>query len=111
MSRKLSQENLALAKYEITDADRETIEAVLAMAQRVVDLQYDQAVEEELQNLLLDVADMFSIETHSMVVTEKEDGTITVTAISDEQTTKMNKNSLGWTPRIISNDDDKPEED
>ena len=100
-----------MAKYEIEDRDRETIEAVLAMAQRLVDLQYDEATEQELQNLLLDVADMFAIETHSMVVTEREDGTITVTAVSDEQTRQMNKNSLGWTPRIISNDDDKPEKD
>lgn len=100
-----------MAKYEIEDSDRETIEAVLAMAQRIVDLQYDEATEQELQNLLLDVADMFAIETHSMVVTEREDGTITVTAVSDEQSRKMSDNPLGWTPRIISNDDDKPEKD
>ena len=102
-----------MAKYELNDYERDIVEGVLAMAQRIVDLQYDAETEKEMQAVLLECAKLFDIETHEMIITEKEDGTITVTALSDEQTKKMNDNPLGWTPRIISNDEDpdEPESD
>ena len=92
-----------MAKYDLNDYERDILEGVLAMAQRIVDLQYDQTTEQEMQAVLLECAKMFDIETHEMIITEKEDGTITVSAINDE---KANDNPLGWTPRIISNDED-----
>ena len=96
-----------MAKYELDEYERDIVEGVLAMAQRIVDLQYDQETEKEMQAVLLECARLFDIETHEMVVTEREDGTITVTAIKDEE---QPKNSLGWTPRIISNDEDPDDE-
>ena len=98
-----------MAKYNLTDYERDIVEGVLAMAQRIVDLQYDQDTEQEMQAVLLECAKLFDIETHEMIITEKEDGTITVSAISDEQSKKMNDNPLGWTPRIIRNDEDDNE--
>ena len=96
-----------MAKYELDEYERDIVEGVLAMAQRIVDLQYDQETEKEMQAVLLECARLFDIETHEMVVTEREDGTITVTAVKDEE---QPKNSLGWTPRIISNDEDPDDE-
>jgi len=96
-----------MAKYDLEEHERDIVEGVLAMAQRIVDLQYDQDTEQEMQAVLLECAKLFDIETHEMIITEKEDGTITVTAIKDED---QPKNSLGWTPRIISNDDEDPDE-
>lgn len=97
-----------MAKYDLTDEDRELVESVLAMAQRVVDLQYDADIEQELQNLLLDMADLFQIETHEMYIKEHEDGTITVTVKDEElEEPAVRKPKL----TVISNDrpkDDKP---
>jgi len=95
-----------MAKYDLEEHERDILEGVLAMAQRVVDLQYDQETEKEMQAVLIECARLFDIETHEMIITEREDGTITVTAVKDEDEPK---NSLGWTPRIISNDEDPDE--
>ena len=91
-----------MAKYELDLDDRELVESVLALAQRVVDLQYDESVERELQNQLLDTAELFGIETHEMWISEHEDGTITV-SVKDEELEEpaVRKPNL----RVISNDD------
>ena len=91
-----------MAKYNLEADERELVESVLALAQRVVDLQYDQEVERELQNQLLDTAELFGIETHEMWISEHEDGTITV-SVKDEELEEpaVRKPNL----RVISNDD------
>ena len=59
-----------MAKYELEDKERELLESVFSMAQRVVDLQYDDAIAEELQNILLDSAELFDIEMNEMILNE-----------------------------------------
>ena len=59
-----------MAKYELEQSERELLESVFSMAQRVVDLQYDDAIAEELQNILLDSAELFDIEMNEMIVNE-----------------------------------------
>ena len=95
-----------MAKYDLEEHERDILEGVLAMAQRIVDLQYDQETEQEMQAVLLECAKLFAIETHEMVITEGEDGTITVTAVSDEQSQQMNPKPA-WTPRVIENINDE----
>lgn len=95
-----------MSKYNLTDYERDVLEGVLSMAQRIVDLQYDEATEQEMQAILVECADLFGIETHEMIVTEQEDGTIRVEAKREEP-----KNSLGWTPRVISNKDQDNDND
>ena len=56
-----------MAKYELEQSERELLESVFSMAQRVVDLQYDDAIAEELQNILLDSAELFDIEMNEMI--------------------------------------------
>ena len=51
-----------MAKYELEDKERELLESVFSMAQRVVDLQYDDAIAEELQRILMYSEEMFDIE-------------------------------------------------
>ena len=54
--------------YEITATDRQLLEEVLNMAQRTVDVQYDDDVADSMQLLLADVAVQFGIA--SSTVTE-----------------------------------------
>jgi len=101
-----------MAKYELEDAERELVESVFAMAQRVVDLQYDDATAEELQNILLDTADLFGIEVNEMILNEDPDtGEIRIRFREDkleEPTVKTEKPR--WTPKVIHNDRSKDDE-
>lgn len=72
-------------KYPLQEQDRKLVEEVLALAQRLVDLQYDDETADELQSILTDTADMFGIECQEVQVTVDEDGTITARALESEQ--------------------------
>jgi len=72
-------------KYPLQEQDRKLVEEVLALAQRLVDLQYDDETADELQSILTDTADMFGIECQEVHVTVDEDGTITARTIEPEQ--------------------------
>ena len=72
-------------KYPLQEQDRKLVEEVLALAQRLVDLQYDDETADELQSILTDTADMFGIECQEVQVTVDEDGTITARALEPEQ--------------------------
>ena len=87
-------------KYELEDVDKQLVETLLSLAQRVVDLQYDQDTEQDLQNILLDCADLFGIETHEMLIEESEDGSITISNKLEEPAEKK----AAWTPTVITND-------
>ena len=73
-------------KYPLTDQDRSLVEEVLGLAQRMVDLQYDDATADELQTVLTDVADMFGIECQEVHVSVDEDGVLTARTIEPQQT-------------------------
>ena len=73
-------------KYPLTYQDRSLVEEVLGLAQRMVDLQYDDATADELQTVLTDVADMFGIECQEVHVSVDEDGVLTARTIEPQQT-------------------------
>ena len=88
--------------YPIDDDAKTMLTEVLSMAQRVIDLQYDDDIAEELEELLVAVAERFDIQTTKMTVDVSDDGkTFTVTQDEDLDTFK------GWTPTVIEGD--KPE--
>ena len=99
-----------MAKYELEQSERELLESVFSMAQRVVDLQYDDAIAEELQNILLDSAALFDIEMNEMIVNEDpETGEIRIRFKEDkleEPAVKKTENPR-WTPKVITNDRSK----
>tara|TARA_B100000683_G_scaffold50638_1_gene48117 strand:+ start:234 stop:548 length:315 start_codon:yes stop_codon:yes gene_type:complete len=102
-----------MAKYELEDKERELLESVFSMAQRVVDLQYDDAVAEELQSILLDSAELFDIEMNEMILNEDpETGEIRIRFVEDklEEPAVKKAEKPRWTPKVITNDrseDDK----
>ena len=67
-------------KYPLEDGDRALVEEVLGLAQRLVDLQYDDETHDELQLVLTDVADLFGIECQEIHVSVDEDGVVTAKA-------------------------------
>ena len=98
-----------MAKYELEQSERELLESVFSMAQRVVDLQYDDAIAEELQNILLDSAELFDIEMNEMIVNEDpETGEIRIRFKEDklEEPAVKKAEKPRWTPKVISNDDE-----
>ena len=99
-----------MAKYEITDAERELLESVFAMAQRVVDLQYDDATAEELQSILLDAAELFGIQVNEMILNEDpETGEIRIRFKEDklEEPAVKKTEKPRWTPKVMSNENTK----
>ena len=88
--------------YEIDDDTRTCLTEVLSLAQRVIDLQYDDETADELEQYLITIAERFGIETTKMTVDVSEDGkTYTVTTEAEEEPTPA------WTPTVIEGD--KPE--
>ena len=103
-----------MAKYDITEQERELLESVFSMAQRVVDLQYDDAIAEELQNILLDSAELFDIEMNEMILNEDpETGEIRISFVEnklEEPAVKIKTEKPRWTPKVITNDRSKDDE-
>ena len=88
--------------YEIDDDTRTCLTEVLSLAQRVIDLQYDDETADELEQYLITIAERFGIETTKMTVDVSEDGkTYTVTTEPEQEPTPA------WTPTVIEGD--KPE--
>lgn len=91
--------------YPIDDDMKTMLTEVLSMAQRVIDLQYDDDIAEELEELLVSVAERFDIQTTKMTVDVSEDGK-TFTVTHDEALEELDT-FKGWTPTVIEGD--KPE--
>ena len=88
--------------YDVDEDTRTCLTEVLSLAQRTVDLQYDDETADELEQYLVSVAEAFGIETTKMTVDVSEDGkTYTVTTEEEEEPTPA------WTPTVIEGD--KPE--
>ena len=76
----------------------------------MVDLQYDDAIAEELQNILLDSAALFDIEMNEMIVNEDpETGEIRIRFKEDklEEPAVKKTEKPRWTPKVITNDRSK----
>ena len=96
-----------MPKYKLEQSERELLESVFSMAQRVVDLQYDDAIAEELQNILLDSAELFDIEMHEMILNEDPDtGEIRIRFKENELEEPAAKKPR-WTPKVITNENTK----
>ena len=89
--------------YELADEDRALLEEVLGLAQRTVDLQYDEETADELQQVLLDVADMFAISSSTVNVEVAEDGTITAKVVEETQDLPDTRSGL----QLVSDNSDR----
>ena len=67
-----------MAKYEIDPEDKPLLEELFNLAQRVVDLQYDDDAADDLQSILSECADLLGIEQTTVNVTTDEQGRITI---------------------------------
>ena len=90
-------------KYPLDADDRVLVEEVLGLAQRMVDLQYDDDTADELQSVLTDVADLFGIECQEVHVTVDEDGVITARTLDSEQPLIDSRRGL----KLVSDNSDK----
>lgn len=90
-------------KYEIDDETRGLLEEVLQLAQRVVDLQYNDEIADDLQIILEETADRFGIRQTEVIVEDDGAGKLTITLRAEEQP-KPSKPTL-----TIVADNDKPE--
>jgi hypothetical protein len=83
-----------LKKYDVDDETRELLQEVLGLAQRVVDLQYDDEMGDVLQDLLIEVSDIFGIESSEVNVEVSEDGTITARIVEPTQSLPNTRSGL-----------------
>jgi len=89
-------------KYEIDDDTRELLEEVLQLAQRVVDLQYNDDIAADLQLILDETAERFGIRQTELIVDDDGAGKITITVKTEPEPTPKPK-------LTIVADNDKPE--
>jgi hypothetical protein len=76
-------------KYTIDDDTRSLLEEVLQLAQRMVDLQYNDDVADDLQLILNETADRFGITTTELILEDNGQGTVTITVKSEEPTQSL----------------------
>jgi len=94
-----------MPKYEVDQDTKELLEEVLGLAQRTVDLQYDEEMGDVLQDLLLDLSERFDIQSSEVKVTVDEDGTITAKIIDDGATQPLPDTRRGI--KLVSDNSDK----
>ena len=94
-----------LTKYEVDEETKELLQEVLGLAQRVVDLQYDDEMGDILQDMLIEVSDRFDIQSSEVKVTVDEDGTITAKIVSDEPTQSLPDTRAGI--KLVSDNGDR----
>ena len=83
--------------YDVDEDTRELLTEVLTLAQRVVDLQYDDDSADSLEAVCIEVGRRFGIESHVMDVTETDEGYLVHKPKKPEAKPR-------WTPTVISND-------
>ena len=94
-----------MTKYEVDEDTKELLQEVLGLAQRVVDLQYDDEMGDILQNMLIEVSDIFGIESREVSVTVDDDGTITAKIVADEPTQSLPDTRAGI--KLVSDNSDR----
>ena len=87
-------------KIEITQETIEILTEVLTMAQRTVDMQYDDDTAVAMETLLIMCAETFGIESAEMTIEDHADGSYTVSPNPREPHKPKTK---GWTPKVIIN--------
>ena len=85
--------------YEVDEDTRDLLTEVLSLAQRVVDLQYDDDSADALESVCIEVGRRFGIESHTMSVTECDGGYLVKPDKPEKPEAKPR-----WTPTVISND-------
>ena len=93
-----------LADYEVDEETYNNLIELLTLAQRVIDLQYDDETAEDLEIPLVQVARAFGIPTTKMNIDVSEDGR-TFTVTSEPREADKPKAQPRWTPTVISNDE------
>jgi hypothetical protein len=86
---------------KLTQETVEILTEVLTMAQRTVDMQYDDDTALAMETLLIMCAETFGIESAEMTIEDHDDGSYTVTPQSIEPKAKPKR--VGWTPKVIIN--------
>ena len=86
---------------ELTQETVEILTEVLTMAQRTVDMQYDDDTAVAMETLLIMCAETFGIESAEMTIEDHDDGSYTVTPQPLEP--RVSKPKRGWTPKVIIN--------
>ena len=92
-------------KHVLSEDLKLCVQEVLGLAQRTVDLQYDDETQDELQDILLVVSDAFDIQSSEVHVEVAEDGTITAKIVSDEPTQTLPNTREGI--KLVSDNGDK----
>ena len=87
---------------ELTQETVEILTEVLTMAQRTVDMQYDDDTALAMETLLIMCAETFGIESAEMTIEDHDDGSYTVTPQPLEPKVTKPKR-VGWTPKVIIN--------
>lgn len=93
-----------MPKYEVDEDTKDLLQEILGLAQRVVDLQYDEEMGDALQEMLIECSEQFGIESHEVKVTVAEDGTITA-KIEQEATQPLKDTRAGL--KLVSDNSDK----
>ena len=94
-----------MPKYEVDQDTKELLEEVLGLAQRTVDLQYDEEMGDVLQDMLLDLSERFDIQSSEVKVTVEEDGTIIAKIIDEEAQQPLVDTRKGI--KLVSDNSDK----
>ena len=94
-----------MKKYEVDEDTKELLQEVLGLAQRVVDLQYDDEMGDVLQDMLIEVSDRFDIQSTEVKVTVDDDGTITAKIVADEPTQSLPNTRAGI--KLVSDNGDR----
>jgi flagellar basal body rod protein FlgF len=92
-------------KHLLSEDLKLCVQEVLGLAQRTVDLQYDDETQDELQEILLVVSEAFDIVSSEVHVEVSEDGTITAKILNEEPTQTLPDTRAGI--KLVSDNGDK----
>lgn len=92
-------------KHLLSEDLKLCVQEVLGLAQRTVDLQYDDETQDELQEILLVVSEAFDIVSSEVHVEVSEDGTITAKILDEEPTQTLPDTRAGI--KLVSDNGDK----
>lgn len=68
-------------RYELDEDTQELVELVMTWAQQSIDNQYAEETKQDMQTILMELADRFDIQTHNIAYTETYDETTGETTV------------------------------
>ena len=77
----MSDKPTDVPRYELDEDTQELVELVMTWAQQSIDNQYAEETKQDMQTILMELADRFSIETHNIAYTETYDETTGETTV------------------------------